>query len=76
MKTINETDYEYRLRAMECLRKAKQIESCKKLIPLRLNDRDKTVLLVSPRLSLRQREKLKQKKLEQLSRRRVQELID
>lgn len=76
MNTINETDYENRFKAIRCLEKAKCNEQKKNLIPLRLHDENNTVVLVSSRLSQRQREKLKQKKLQQINQRRVQELIE
>lgn len=66
-----QTDAEHRERAVALLEKAKRIEAKKKTTPLRLGDKDNTILLVSTKLSARQREKLRQQKLGQLSKNKV-----
>jgi len=66
-----ETDAENRERAIALLEIAKQREAKKKTIPLRLNDRDNTIFMVSQRLNEKQREKLRKKRLAQLKAHRI-----
>jgi hypothetical protein len=76
MTTINETDYNNRQQAIHSLEIAKQNERKRKLVPLRLSDKDNTIIMISPHLSARQREKLKQKKLQQLCQNRIHDLSE
>ncbi|MDU1904670.1 MAG: hypothetical protein E6772_07795 [Dysgonomonas sp.] len=76
MTTINETDYDKRQQAILCLEIAKENERKRKLVPLRLSDKDNTIIMIPPHLSARQREKLKQKKLQELSQNRISELTE
>jgi len=57
----NETDIEQRERALQLLEKAKNKEKKKGLMPLHLKDEDNTVVMVSPKLNGKQREKLRNK---------------
>ncbi|HCO67486.1 MAG TPA: hypothetical protein DIT04_07005 [Dysgonomonas sp.] len=70
-KYRQQTDAEHRERALKVLEKAKKQEAGKRLIPLRIGDNDNTVLLVSSRLNMRQREKLRQQKLSLLNKNRI-----
>ncbi len=64
-----ETDAENRERAILVLQKVKEKEKRKGLIPFRLCDENNTILMISPKLSLRQRLKLKDRMLHRLSKR-------
>lgn len=66
-----ETDAENRERAIALLQKAKEKELKKGLIPLAIGDIDKTILMISPKLNHKQREKLRAKKLAKLSQRHI-----
>lgn len=66
-----QTDAEHRQRAMLVLEKAKAAEAKKKPVPLKIGDKDNTILLVSPKLNLRQREKLRRKKFEELNKNKI-----
>lgn len=69
MEKINETDIQNREKAIALLEKMKAREKKKGLIPLHIKDRDNTILLISPRLNPKQREKLKEQKLAESNRR-------
>jgi uncharacterized protein YdaU (DUF1376 family) len=64
MKTVYETEAQHRARAVEALRKAKEKEATKGVIPIRLADADKTIVMVSNKLSKREREDLRRTKTE------------
>ncbi|MDL2215302.1 hypothetical protein LJC00_03845 [Dysgonomonas sp. OttesenSCG-928-M03] len=68
-KRNRETDAENRKRALVALQKAKDYEKKKGLVPLRIHDEDNTILMVSPKLTERQKQKLKDKMLQRLSKR-------
>jgi len=70
-KYRQQTDAEHRERAILVLERAKTAEAKKKPIPMKIGDKDNTILLISPKLSLRQREKLRQKKLNELSKNKI-----
>lgn len=70
-KYRQQTDAEHHERAILLLEKAKAAEAKKKLIPLKLGDNDNTILLVSPKLNPRQREKLRQQKLNELNKNKI-----